>query len=66
MNVRAGIDINETYTVELYGKNLLNDKTLGLNGGTTSSQFGVPEPDRKWFTEPYQKPEFGIRFTADF
>lgn len=66
VNLRAGMEINETFGIEIYGKNLTNDKTLGYNGGTTSSQFGVPEPDRKWFTEPYQKPEFGIRFTADF
>jgi outer membrane receptor protein involved in Fe transport len=62
VNLRAGIDINETYGIEIYGKNVTNDKTLGWNGGTTSGPGG----NRKVFNEPYQKPEFGIRFTADF
>jgi iron complex outermembrane receptor protein len=62
VNLRAGIDINETYGIEIYGKNVTNDKTLGWNGGTTTGPGGA----RKVFNEPYQKPEFGIRFTADF
>lgn len=62
VNLRAGVEITDRYTVELWGRNLTNDKTLGLNGGTTTGPGG----NRKIFNEPYQKPEWGIRFTADF
>lgn len=62
VNLRAGLDLSDKYTIELYGKNLTDNKTLGLNGGTTSGPGG----NRKVFNEPYQKPEFGFRFTADF
>ena len=62
VNLRAGMDITDRYAVEIYGKNLTNDKALGLNGGTTSGAGG----NRKAFNEPYQKPEWGVRFTAEF
>ncbi len=62
VNARAGLALSDRYTIELYGKNLTDDKTLGLNGGTTTGPGG----DRKAYNEPYQKPEVGIRFTADF
>jgi iron complex outermembrane receptor protein len=62
VNLRAGMDFSDKYRLEIYGKNLTDNKTMGLNGGTTSGPGG----NRKIFGEPYQKPEVGLRFTADF
>lgn len=62
INARAGIDLTESTTIELWGKNLTNNKVLNTNGGTT---FG-PAASRKVFTELYQKREFGIRLNASF
>ena len=62
INLRAGFDLFDGARIEFYGKNLTEDKTLGLNGGTTSGPGGA----RKAFNEPYQAREFGIRFSADF
>jgi iron complex outermembrane receptor protein len=62
VNMRAGITLSERYALEIYGKNLTNNKALGLNGGTTGGAGG----NRKAFNEPYQRPEFGVRLTANF
>lgn len=62
INARAGIDLFDGSRIEIYGKNLGQDKTLGLNGGTTSGPGG----NRKIFNEPYQRREFGVRLTAEF
>lgn len=62
INARAGIDLTEGTRMEIYGKNLTQNKTLSLNGGTTA----FIALDRKAFTEPYQRREFGLRFTAEF
>lgn len=62
INARAGIDLFDGSRIELYGKNLGQNKTLGLNGGTTSGPGG----NRKVFNEPYQRREFGVRLTAEF
>lgn len=62
INARAGIDLFDGSRIEIYGKNLGQDKTLGLNGGTTSGPGG----NRKVFNEPYQRREFGVRLTAEF
>ena len=62
INARAGIDLFDNSRIEIYGKNLTQDKTLGLNGGTTSGPGG----NRKVFNEPYQRREFGVRLTANF
>ena len=62
INARAGIDLFDGSRIEVYGKNLGQDKTLGLNGGTTSGRGG----NRKVFNEPYQRREIGVRLTAEF
>ena len=62
VNLRAGIDLNESSNIELYGRNLTHDKFLPNSNGTTSGIGGV----RKAYTALYQKPEIGIRLTADF
>jgi hypothetical protein len=56
------MDLSDRYRLEIYGKNLTDNKAMGLNGGTTSGPGG----NRKIFGEPYQKPEVGLRFTANF
>ena len=62
INLRAGIDVNENFNLEFYGRNITHDKTLPPTNGTTSGPGGV----RKAFTALYKKPEFGIRVNADF
>ncbi len=62
INARAGIDLVENSRIEIYGKNLTQEKTLGLNGGTTTGPGG----SRKAFNEPYQRREFGVRVVASF
>ncbi len=62
LHARAGIDLLDGTTMEIWAKNLTNNKTLPLNGGTT----GFISLDRKAFTEPWQKREFGVRVKAEF
>lgn len=62
INARAGIDLTEGTSLEIWAKNLTKDKTLTTNGGTT---FG-PSLGRKVFTELPQKREVGIRLHASF
>lgn len=62
INARAGIDLFEGSRLEIYGKNLTKNKTLNTNGGTTA----FIQLDRKAFSEPPQKREFGLRLTAEF
>ncbi len=62
INMRAGIDLFEGTTLEVYGTNLTDQRTLNLNGGTT----GFISLDRKAFSEPPQKREFGLRLRAEF
>lgn len=62
INMRAGLDLTDGLSVELWGKNLTDERTLNLNGGTT----GFISLDRKAFSEPPQKREFGVRLRAEF
>ena len=62
VNMRAGIDLYEGMSIEIYGKNLTENKTLNINGGTT----GFISLDRKAYAEPWEKREFGIRLTSEF
>ena len=62
INMRAGIDLSEGMSLEIYGKNLTDSRVLNLNGGTTA----FIALDRKAFSEPPQKREFGVRLRADF
>lgn len=62
LNVRAGIDLYEGSRIEIYGTNLTKNTTLSTNGGTT----GFISLDRKAFSEPPQKREFGVRISAEF
>jgi outer membrane receptor protein involved in Fe transport len=62
INARAGININDNTALELAVKNLTNNKTMGLSGGTTSG----PSGSRKAFQEPWQKREVSIRIKANF
>ena len=62
VNARWGIELSDRYQLEVYGKNLGENSTVSLNGGTTTG----PGLSRKVFTEPYQRREFGIRLSADF
>ena len=62
INARAGINLTDMTAIEIWAKNLTNNKTLGLSGGTTSG----PRGSRKAFQEPYQRREVGIRVKADF
>jgi iron complex outermembrane receptor protein len=62
INARFGIDLYEGTSLEIWAKNLTQNKTLPLNGGTTA----FISPNRKAFTEPYQRREFGVTLTASF
>ena len=64
-NARAGMDINENVSVELYGRNLTNDLSYGNFGGTTTS-FGTPNADRRSFGPIAERREIGIRFSYEF
>jgi len=61
VNVRAGIDLYEGTTLELFGTNIFNDKTLPTTAGTTTAAGA-----RKVFTGVYQASEVGIRLNAEF
>ena len=60
INLRAGIDIVEDTTFEVYVTNVTNNKRLG-SGGTTNGIGG-----RKTFGPPYEKQRFGARLLANF
>lgn len=62
INIRAGIDLTDTTSLEIWGKNLTDTRIIDLNGGTT----GFISLDRKAFSEPPQKREFGVRLRAEF
>ncbi|MDX2144649.1 MAG: TonB-dependent receptor [Rhodospirillaceae bacterium] len=61
-NVRAGIDIVDGTTIEVFGTNIFNSKVLTTTAGTT---FGVGL-NRKIFTGVYQAREWGVRLSAKF
>lgn len=62
-NARAGVDINDNLTVELYGNNLTNDLSWTTAGGTTSIQGS---PNRKTFGPLPKKREIGLKLLASF
>ena len=62
LGLRAGIDLYEGSRIEVYGTNLTNNSTLNTNGGTT----GFISLDRKAFSEPPARREFGVRVSAEF
>ena len=50
INARVGIDVVEGTTIELYGTNLTEDRTISTNGGTTTG----PGAARKVFSELHE------------
>lgn len=62
LNMRAGVDVTESFKVEVYGTNITHDKTLPPTAGTTTGAGGL----RKAFSALYRKPEFGVRLTSQF
>lgn len=61
-NLRGGLDVNENFTVELYGNNITNLKRLPAIAFTTA---GVGA-NRKIFTGPPTLRELGVRVLANF
>ena len=62
-NLRAGIDVTDNVSVELYGNNLTDDQSWTTAGGTTSIAFGTA---RKTFAPLPQRREIGLKFVAEF
>ena len=62
-NARLHADLNDSFSVELYGTNLTNDLSWTTAGGTTSI-FGLPH--RKTFAPLPRKREVGLKVTAGF
>lgn len=63
LNLRAGIDLTDKYRVEIYGRNLAENKAFGAEALQTTTG---PGGNRKAFAKPYQRREFGLRMTAEF
>ena len=63
LNARLHADINDTFSVELYGTNLTNDLSWTTAGGTTSI-FGLPH--RKTFAPLPNKREVGLKLLVSF
>ncbi len=61
LNLRAGVQINDIFSAELFGINITDNRNLGTNGGTTSD--GI---DRKIFATPVRGAEWGVRLRAEF
>lgn len=61
INIRAGVQINETFNVEIFGINVTDDRSFQASGGTTSEGF-----NRRLFGTPSRSTEWGLRLTADF
>ena len=62
-NARLHADLNDTFSVELYGTNLTNDLSWTTAGGTTSI-FGLPH--RKTFAPLPRKREVGLKVRVSF
>ncbi len=62
-NMRAGIDVTDNLSVELYGNNLTDDLSWTTAGGDTSIFFGTA---RKTFGVLPRRREIGLKFTAEF
>lgn len=63
INARLHADLGDTFSVELYARNLTNDLSSLTAGGTTSI-FGLPH--RKTFAPLPYKREVGVRVTYTF
>ncbi len=63
LNARLHADINDTFSVELYGANLTDDMSWTTAGGTTSI-FGLP--NRKTFAPLPRKREVGLKVLVSF
>ncbi len=64
-NARAGVEINENFSVEIYGNNITNDLSYGNFGGTTT-HIGSANGDRRTFTPLPEKREIGIQLSSKF
>lgn len=62
-NARAGVDITDNFSVEVYGNNLTNDLSWTTAGGTTSIVGGL---NRKTFGPLPKKREFGLKLLTSF
>ena len=62
INARAGIDLTENSTLEVFCTNLTDNKVLPNTNGTTTGPGG----SRKAFTAMYPRREFGVRLKASF
>jgi iron complex outermembrane receptor protein len=62
-NLRAGMDVTDNLTVEVYGNNITDDQSWSTAGGTTSIVFGTA---RKTFGTLPRRREIGLRFVAEF
>ncbi len=62
-NLRAGMDVTENLTAELYGNNLTDDQSWTTAGGTTSIFFGTA---RKTFGPLPRRREIGLKLTFEF
>ena len=62
-NIRAGIDVTDSLSVELYGNNITDDQSYTTAGGTTSI---IGSPDRKTFAPLPRRREVGLKFVAEF
>lgn len=65
VNLRAGTSINDTFSVEMYGNNIFDDRTASTSGGTTFTSF-FSQNTRRAFGQATRGTEMGIRLTADF
>ena len=63
-NARAGVEINDSFSVEVYGTNLTNDQSWTTAGGTTSIVGGGL--NRKNFGPLPRKREFGLKILTNF
>lgn len=64
LNARAGVNVNETFAVEVYGDNLTNDQSWTTGSGNNTSIVG--SIDRKDFGTLPRKREVGIKVLASF
>jgi iron complex outermembrane receptor protein len=65
LNLRAGLDVNDSTRVELYGLNVTDDRSWLSAGGTTGVSF-FSVADRRGFGVLPQAREVGLRVVANF
>lgn len=65
VNLRAGLQFNDSTRVELYGLNVTDDRSWLSAGGTTGVSFFSPA-DRRGFGVLPQAREVGLRLIANF